>query len=74
MGHCTILVYVTAPTSGSDLLTAKEAEKVLGKSSRTIRRQVERGKIPVAHKLPGKTGGYLFSRAVIELLAQRGVS
>lgn len=56
----------------SDLLSAEEAAQELGKSKRTITRKALRGEIPIAGKLPGKTGAYLFARDVIEVLASRG--
>lgn len=44
-------------------------------SGRTVVRRAERGEIPIAHKLPGPNGAYLFRRgdieAAVEALTER---
>lgn len=47
------------------LLTSTEAGRVLGKSARTIQRMADAGQLPVAQKLPGPNGAYLFRADVI---------
>jgi len=53
------------------LLTSFEAGLMLGKSSRTIQRMVDAGKLKPAQKLAGPNGAYLFARADIERLIPR---
>ena len=53
----------------SHLLTSTQAGAILGRSARTMQRQADAGLVPVAQKLPGPNGAYLFDRAVIEALA-----
>lgn len=52
-----------------ELLTSPEAGRILGKSARTIQRMADAGEIPVAQKLPGPNGAYLFRREDLEALA-----
>jgi excisionase family DNA binding protein len=49
-----------------ELLTSPQAGAVLGKSGRTIQRMADAGELPVAQKLPGPNGAYLFRRADLE--------
>lgn len=49
-------------------LTSPEAGQLLGKSARTITRMADAGKLPIAQKLPGPNGAYLFRRADVEAL------
>jgi hypothetical protein len=42
------------------LLTSPQAGLILGKSARTVQRMADAGLIPVAQKLPGPNGAYLF--------------
>jgi predicted DNA-binding transcriptional regulator AlpA len=51
-----------------DLLTSTEAGQIIGKSARTVQRMAESGELPVAQKLPGPNGAYLFRRTEIEAL------
>ncbi len=53
-----------------ELLTSPEAGRILGKSARTIQRMADSGEIPVAQKLPGPNGAYLFRRDVVLALAE----
>lgn len=48
------------------LLTAPEVARILGKSVRTVHRLAAAGDLPVAHKLPGPNGAFLFERATVE--------
>ena len=52
-----------------DLLTSPQAGVILGKSARTIHRMAESGALPIAQKLPGPNGAFLFRRKDIERLA-----
>lgn len=51
-----------------ELITSPEAGQILGKSARTIQRMADAGDLPVAQKLPGPNGAYLFARSDIEAL------
>lgn len=53
-------------TKSNPLLTSFEVGLELGKSARTIQRMADAGDLPVAQKLPGPNGAYLFQRADIE--------
>lgn len=56
-------------------MTAVEVAKALGVSRTTVKRKAANGKLPVAAKVPGGTGAYLFDRATIEALAsERGAA
>lgn len=57
------------PHNLSAHLTTAEACEILAKDRATITRWVEAGKLTPAHKLPGRTGAFLFSRADVEKLA-----
>jgi len=52
-----------------DLVSTEEAGQILGKSARTVRRMAERGQIPTVRNTPRL---YLFSRQVVEVVAQQG--
>ena len=51
-----------------ELITAAEAGVILGRTPRTIQRLADAGTLTPAHKLPGRTGAYLFRRADVEAL------
>ncbi|SHP46924.1 Uncharacterised protein [Mycobacteroides abscessus subsp. abscessus] len=53
-----------------ELITSTCAGQILKKSGRTVVRHAEAGRIPIAYRLPGPNGAYLFSRHVIEELAR----
>lgn len=52
----------------ADLITAKEAGRLLRRSPRTVIRWADQDRLPVAHKVPGDTGPYLFDRSDVERL------
>lgn len=52
-----------------DLLTSPQVGLILGKSARTVQRMAGAGELPVAHKIPGPNGAFLFRRSDIEALA-----
>lgn len=54
----------------SALITSPQAGLILGKSARTVQRMAEAGSLPVAQKLPGPNGAFLFRREDIEALAE----
>lgn len=54
----------------ADLLTTAETADLFGKSVPTINRWAASGRIPVAQKLGGRRGAYLFDRVVIQDLAR----
>ncbi len=51
-----------------ELLTSPEAGQILGKSARTVQRLADSGRLPIAQKLPGPNGAYLFRRSDVEAL------
>lgn len=51
-----------------ELLTSTEAGLILGCSGRTVTRRAEQGALPIAQKLPGPNGNYLFRRADVDAL------
>ena len=53
----------------AELLTSVQVAILLGKSARTVHRMAEAGTLPVAQKLPGPNGAFLFRREDIEALA-----
>ena len=55
-----------------EFLTSPEAGRILGKSARTVIRLAEAGKLPVAQKLPGPNGAFLFRRSDVESLLRSG--
>ena len=55
-----------APTD--HLLTSPQAGLILGKSARTVQRMADTGELPVAQKLPGPNGAFLFRRSDVEAL------
>lgn len=52
-----------------DLVTTAEAALILGRSVATVNRLAASGQLTPTHKLPGKTGAYLFNRSDIEAAA-----
>jgi len=49
-----------------ELLTSPQAGLLLGKSARTVQRMADAGDLPIAQKLPGPNGAYLFRRGDVE--------
>lgn len=70
MRHCVTVRPVTDP---NELLTSPQAGLILGKSARTIQRMADDGKLPVAQKLNGPNGAFLFRRSDIEALAPEAI-
>ncbi len=56
--------------SQSELLGVSEAAALVGVSIATIKRAASAGQLPIAHKMPGQTGAYLFHRTDVEALAK----
>lgn len=56
--------------NGDDLLTSPQASLILKVSTRTVQRMADAGEIPVAQKLPGPNGAYLYRRSDVEALAK----
>lgn len=54
-----------------DLITTAQAAELLGITVAWTNKQAKHGLLPVAQKLPGLTGAYLFSRAAIEAEVER---
>jgi len=52
-----------------ELLTSVQSGEVLKRSYRTVIRLAETGELPIAQKLPGPNGAYLFRRGDVEKLA-----
>lgn len=53
-------------SQSATLLTSVEVAQELGYSLAKVKRLAQRGDLPVAQKLPGGTGAYLFHREEIE--------
>lgn len=53
-----------------ELLTSPQAGLVLGKSARTVQRMADAGVIPVAQKLPGPNGAYLYRESDVRAYAE----
>lgn len=51
------------------LLTAAQVAEIRGVTPKTVHRWAEAGRLPIATKLPGLRGAYLFHRADVEALA-----
>ena len=49
-----------------ELIGTVEAAAMLGVDPSTLTRWVDKGKITAAHKMPGTSGAYLFTRAEID--------
>lgn len=58
----------------AELLTSVQVAILLGKSARTVHRMAEAGTLPVAQKLPGPNGAFLFRREDIAALAERATA
>lgn len=57
------------PMPASDVIGAREAERLLGISQATLQRWVTNGRLPSARKLPGLRGPWLFDRSEVQELA-----
>ena len=57
----------TAPT----LLGTREAARILGVHHSTVRRLVSRGVLEASRKMPGRTGGFVFTPEQIEAARSR---
>lgn len=55
-------------TATDDLLTSPEVGQILGKSARTVQRMADAKLLPIAQKLPGPNGAYLFRRSDVAAL------
>lgn len=55
----------------TEYMTTPEVAAILKRPLSTVQWQAARGHLPVAMKLPGKSGAYLFARADIAALAAR---
>lgn len=51
-------------------MTTSELAAHLGVSPRTVKRRVVSGELSTIGKLPGKTGAWLFDRAVIDSMGE----
>lgn len=52
-----------------DLIRSRDAAEILHRDIRTVHRWAEDGRLPVAVKVPGYRGGFLFHRRDIEAVA-----
>ena len=55
----------------SDQITSREAAAILGCDVATVNRMAKKGTLPRIGKLPGLRGHNLFSRTVVELVAEQ---
>ena len=56
--------------SQPDQVTTREAATIIGVSPATVKRAALSGDLPYASKYPTGTGGYLFTRSVVEMYAR----
>ncbi len=56
--------------SSTELLSTGEVAELLGTTVATVNRWAVTGKLPVAHKMPGRTGAYLFARSDVEAVRE----
>lgn len=56
--------------TGDELLTASQVGRLIDRSGRTVVRLAENGEIPIAAKLRGPNGAYLFRASDAEKLAE----
>ncbi len=54
----------------TELLSTGESAELLDTTVATVSRWAAAGKLPVAHKMPGRTGAYLFNRSDVEALRE----
>lgn len=52
-----------------EFITVQEAAEILGWSTTTMHRRIADGTLPVAQKLSGRTGAYIFRRSDVEEIA-----
>ena len=60
-----------APTDLPDLMTTAQVAARLGVTVTTVNRWAADGTLPVARKLPGRTGANLYAPADVEALVTR---
>jgi len=60
---------VTSHPDDTHLLTKTEAAAIIGVDTSTLSRWITQGKITPAKKIPGQTGGYIFTRAEVARVA-----
>jgi hypothetical protein len=53
-------------TQTGELLTTAQTAELLGKDVATVNRYAAEGRLPAAHKLPGRTGANLFSPDTVD--------
>lgn len=69
--HCVNVLHMAnrTPQPAQDLIGTAEICRLLQCNPATVGRWVASGKLTPAHKLPGKNGAFLFTRADIEKFA-----
>ena len=58
-------------TSPPDHIGTADAAEILGCSTTKVKMLAQSGQLPIAFKMGGRTGAYLFSRSAIEHIARR---
>lgn len=56
------------------LLSTAETADRLGVSVSTVTRLAESGRLPIAHRMPGKTGAMLFDESDVDSYAKAGAA
>lgn len=51
---------------GDELLTTRQVHELTGWSVTSINRWAKDGDLPSEHKLPGRTGSYLFRASIVQ--------
>lgn len=57
--------------SDTALIGTGEAATILGWSRAKVKREAMNGSLPVAQKMPGDTGAYLFHRSTVDIIARQ---
>lgn len=62
---------MTESGKSTPVVTVAAAAELTGLDPKTVNRMIRSGELPYEQKLPGKTGAYLLSGAVVQSLAER---
>lgn len=56
--------------NGDEFIASAQAAPILGYSVAWVNKLASKGRLPVAHKMTGKTGAYLFRKEELEQFAE----
>lgn len=57
--------------SDTSLVGTTEAADILGWSIAKVKREAKSGRLPIALKMAGETGAYLFHRSTVDLISRQ---